>query len=79
MSKPTDKRGNPPDYIIIDTVSIKFILRTKGDFITHALDPIPFHPNMSDVERFTNSKQILFPSFIKISQSDVNKNSKIGA
>ena len=79
MSKSSDKIDNLSDYIYIETVSINFILKTKGDFITHDLDPIPFHPNMSDVERFTNSKQILFPSFIKISQSDVNKNSKIGA
>ena len=79
MSKTRDKIDNLSDYIYIETVSIKFILKTKGDFITHDLDPIPFHPNMSDVVRFTNSSQILFPSFIKISQSDVNKNSKIGA
>ena len=79
MSKPMDTIDNLSEYIYIDTVSINFILRTKGDFITHDLDPIPFHPNMSDVDRFTNNSQILFPSFIKISQGDVNNRSKIGA
>ena len=79
MSRLKAKVDNSSDYLYIDTVSIQFILRTKGDFITHDLDPVPFHPNMSDIVRFTNNTQILFPSFVKISQSDVNSNSKLGA
>lgn len=74
-----NRNDNNSEYIYIDTVSIKFIIKTKGDFITHELDLIPFHPNMLDIDRFTNSSQVLFPSFIKISQSDINNNSKIGA
>ena len=69
-SKNTKDKYEP---ITIETTILKINVKTTGDLLTKEYDLIPFHPNMADLRDLSNNSYILFPSFVKITQKDLQK------
>ena len=57
----------------IDTTVIKFSIKTTGDFVTDEYDYIPFHANMVDIQDLDHNNYILFPDYIKITESQLKR------
>jgi hypothetical protein len=72
--KSTSKYEEP---IKLDTTILKINVLTKGDLITKDYDPIPFHPNMADIKDLSNNNYIFFPTFEKITKTDLSR-AKLG-
>ena len=72
--KTTTKYEEP---IKLDTTILKINVLTKGDLITKDYDPIPFHPNMADIKDLSNNNYIFFPTFEKITKTDLSR-AKLG-
>jgi hypothetical protein len=62
----------------VETTLLKIELKTFGDIVTKEYDLIPFHPNMADMKDLSNNNYILFPSFVKITMTDLKKSGAIG-
>ena len=62
----------------VETTLLKIELKTFGDIVTKEYDLIPFHPNMADMKDLSNNNYILFPSFVKITMTDLKKSGALG-
>ena len=62
----------------LDTTLLKIDISTEGDLKTKPYDLIPFHPNMSAMKDLSNNNYILFPSFVKITMTDLKNSGAAG-